>query len=83
MSRVWVVGTAAVTALGDDADALWGGLLAGRTGIRPLTRFSTEGYKTHLAACVPGLSSRGPGAWSPSCSTGCARTCRRSPPTRC
>ena len=62
MSKVWVVGTAAVTAFGDDADALWGGLLLGKTGIRPLTRFSTEGYKTNLAACVPGLNSTGPGS---------------------
>ena len=62
MSRVWVVGTAAVTAFGDNADVLWGELLAGKTGIRPLSRFSTEGYKTNLAACVPGLNSTGPGS---------------------
>jgi len=62
MSRVWVVGTAAVTALGDSADVLWDELLAGTTGIRPLTRFSTAGYKTNLAACVPGLNSTGPGS---------------------
>ncbi len=62
MKRVWIVGTAAVTALGDDVDALWKELLAGRTGIRPVERFSTAGYKTHLAACVPGLRSQGPGS---------------------
>jgi len=62
LSRVWVVGTAAVTALGNDADALWGGLLAGRTGIAPIARFPTGGYKTHLAACVPGLHPAGPGS---------------------
>ena len=62
MSRVWIVGTAAVTALGGDADALWGGLLAGRSGIGPLTRFSTAPYKTHVAACVPGLEPQGPGS---------------------
>jgi 3-oxoacyl-[acyl-carrier-protein] synthase II len=62
VSRVWIVGTAAVTALGDDTDALWNDLIAGKTGIRPLARFSTAGYKTDLAACVPGLSSAGPGS---------------------
>ena len=62
MSRVWVVGTAAVTALGDTADALWGGLLAGKSGIRSLERFPTGSYKSHLAACVPGLASPGPGS---------------------
>ncbi len=62
MKRVWIVGTAAVSALGDDADALWDGLIAGRTGIRPLDRFPTEGYKTNLAACVPGLSPDGSGS---------------------
>jgi len=62
MSRVWVVGTAAVTALGDDPDALWEGLLAGVTGIGPIARFPTDHYKTHLAACVPGLQPAGPGS---------------------
>jgi len=62
MSRVWVVGTAAVTALGDSTDVLWGELLAGKTGIRPLSRFSTESYKSNLAACVPGLNPSGPGS---------------------
>lgn len=62
MSRVWVVGTAAVTALGEGEGPLWSGLLAGESGIRPLSRFSTEGYKTHVAACVPGLSTTGPGS---------------------
>jgi 3-oxoacyl-[acyl-carrier-protein] synthase II len=62
MSRVWVVGTAAVTALGDDVDALWDALLAGRSGIRPLSRFPTESYKTRLAACVPKLRSKGTGS---------------------
>jgi len=62
MNRVWVVGTTAVTALGDDADVLWDGLLTGKTGIRTVERFSTADYKTHLAACVPGLNSTGPGS---------------------
>ena len=62
MKRVWVVGTAAVTALGEDTDALWDGLLAGKSGIRDLERFPTEGYKTHIAACVPGLDSPGSGS---------------------
>jgi 3-oxoacyl-[acyl-carrier-protein] synthase II len=62
VSRVWIVGTASVSALGDGDDRLWGGLLAGETGIRPLTRFPTEGYKTHVAACVPKLSAPGPGS---------------------
>jgi len=62
VKRVWIVGTAAVTALGDDADTIWGGLLAGRTGIGPLTRFPTAAYKSHVAACVPGLSPTEPGS---------------------
>jgi 3-oxoacyl-[acyl-carrier-protein] synthase II len=62
VSRVWIVGTAAVTALGDDADALWGGLLAGTSGIEPVERFPTDAYKSHVAACVPGLRQSGPGS---------------------
>jgi 3-oxoacyl-[acyl-carrier-protein] synthase II len=62
VNRVWVVGTAAVTALGEDPDALWGGIISGTTGIGTLARFSTQGYKSHVAACVPGLRSPGPGS---------------------
>lgn len=77
MSRVWVVGTAAVAALGDNADALWTELLAGATGIRQISRFPTTSYKTNLAACVPGLSSTGPGSLV---TVLIDRLCRQLPP---
>jgi 3-oxoacyl-[acyl-carrier-protein] synthase II len=77
VSRVWVVGTAAVTALGEDVDALWSALLAGKSGIAPLARFPTQQYKTHVAACVPGLQRLGPGSLA---QVLLDRLCARLPP---
>ncbi|MHB8835524.1 MAG: beta-ketoacyl-[acyl-carrier-protein] synthase family protein [Candidatus Methylomirabilia bacterium] len=77
MSRVWIVATAAITALGEDADTLWSGLLAGRTGIGPLTRFPTDAYKSHVAACVPGLQPQGTGSLA---NVLLDRLCARLPP---
>jgi 3-oxoacyl-[acyl-carrier-protein] synthase II len=77
VNRVLVVGTAAVSALGDGVDALWEALLAGKSGIRPLTRFPTECYKSRLAACVPGLNSTGPGSLV---TVLLDRLCRQLPP---
>ncbi len=42
--RVVVTGMGAITPLGNDVDSYWEGLLAGRSGIRRVTAFDTEGY---------------------------------------
>ena len=60
MTSVRVVDAAAVTAMGDTCDALWDGLLAGRTAIRPVRRFAVERYGAGIAACIEDLTS-GPG----------------------
>ncbi len=44
----------AVSALGHGCDGLWKAIAAGRDGIRPIQRFSTEGFSVHLGAEVPG-----------------------------
>lgn len=54
MAQVVVTEARAVTALGD-LDATWRALLAGRSGIAPVTRFDPTGCVSSLAACVPGL----------------------------
>ncbi len=54
-SPVYIVDCAVVTAFGDGLAALWDGLMAGRTAIATVDRFTTERYVTEYAACVPEL----------------------------
>jgi 3-oxoacyl-[acyl-carrier-protein] synthase II len=48
-----VSGLGAVSALGIGSQALWEAMAAGRDGLRPVRRFSTEGLSVHLAGLVP------------------------------
>ena len=50
--RVVITGIGAVSPLGSTAETLWEGLLAGRSGVAPITRFDTEGYPVTFAAEV-------------------------------
>jgi 3-oxoacyl-[acyl-carrier-protein] synthase II len=56
-TRVVVTGLGAVTPLGQTVDEFWDGLVAGRTGIGPLTLASTDGYPCKVAGEVK--------AWEP------------------
>ena len=51
--RIVVTGLGAVCGLGRGTEALWRGLLGGRTAIRPLDRFDAAAHRTRLAAEVP------------------------------
>ncbi len=51
-TRVVITGLGAVTPLGSSPEALWEGLLAGRSGVGPITLFDTSAMKTHFAAEV-------------------------------
>ncbi|MGW3089261.1 beta-ketoacyl-[acyl-carrier-protein] synthase family protein [Streptomyces sp. NPDC001108] len=51
--RVLVTGIGAMTPLGDDAAALWAGLLDGRSGVRSLTEEWAEDLPVHVAAALP------------------------------
>lgn len=62
MRQVWVTAAEVACALGDGVDAVWEGLLAGRSGIAPVTRFPTAAYASGVAACVPGLAPAGEGS---------------------
>ncbi len=53
--RVAVVGLGAVTPLGHDLPTTWGGILAGRTGVGPITQFDTTDLRTRIAAEVKGF----------------------------
>jgi len=50
--RVVVTGMGVVSPLGNSVSAFWEGLLAGRSGIGPLTRCSTEGQRCRIAGQV-------------------------------
>ncbi len=50
--KVVITGLGAVTPLGIGAPALFDGLLAGRSGVRTITRFDTASHATHFAAEV-------------------------------
>ena len=50
--RIAVTGIGLVTALGLDTATSWAGLLAGRSGIRAITRFDTTGMRSRIGGCV-------------------------------
>lgn len=54
-SRVVITGLGAITPLGHTAEELWRGLLEGRSGVGPLTRFDPEGFSSQIAAEVHGF----------------------------
>jgi 3-oxoacyl-[acyl-carrier-protein] synthase II len=53
--RVVVTGLGALSPLGLDTRSLWDGLMAGRSGVGPITRFDPEGYPVSFAAEVKGF----------------------------
>ncbi len=52
MSEVWITGIGLVTALGPDRETTWRRLVAGESGIGPVTLFDTTGFRTRIAAGV-------------------------------
>jgi 3-oxoacyl-[acyl-carrier-protein] synthase II len=52
--RVAVTGLGAVTPIGEDVESTWESMLLGRSGVGPISLFDTEGYRTTIAAEVPG-----------------------------
>src|SRR5919198_5110876 len=58
--RVVVTGVGLVTPLGGDVDSNWEALLAGRSGLAPVTRFDTSTLPCRIAAEVRDLH---PGSW--------------------
>jgi 3-oxoacyl-[acyl-carrier-protein] synthase II len=48
--RVAITGIGAITPIGISRDALWSGLLARRSAVRPVTRFDASIYRSQIAA---------------------------------
>ncbi len=53
MRRVVITGMGLVTPLGIGVDLTWNALIAGQSGVGPITRFDASAYKTRFAAEVP------------------------------
>lgn len=53
--RVVVTGIGLISPLGIGTGATWDGIVAGRSGARPITRFDTEGFSVQIAAEVVGF----------------------------
>ena len=54
-NRVVVTGIGIVSPLGLDRQSTWQNLVAGKSGVAPITSFDTEGYRTTIAAEVKGF----------------------------
>jgi len=53
--KVVITGLGAVSCLGPDAPSFWQGLIEGRSGIGPITKFDTAGYRNDLGGEVAEL----------------------------
>ena len=58
MRRVVVTGMGMVTPLGRDLESTWSALLAGKSGVGPITLFDARTFPTRIAAEVQGFSAR-------------------------
>ena len=54
-TRVVVTGMGAITPLGNDVEQTWQGLIAGCSGVRPITAFDVSAMGTQIAATVQGF----------------------------
>lgn len=52
MKRVVITGLGAISPLGNNKDALWDGLLSGRSGVSYITKFDPKDHETKIAAEV-------------------------------
>ena len=53
--RVVITGVGAVTPVGNTAEEFWQGVLEGRSGIGPITRFDATGFDTRIAGELKGF----------------------------
>lgn len=53
--RIAVTGIGAITPLGIGVPELWKGLIAGKSGIGPITRFDADGFRTRFGGEVKGF----------------------------
>lgn len=54
-----VTGVGAISPLGNDLPSTWAAIIAGQSGVAPITRFDSTGYETTFAAEVKGFDAAG------------------------
>jgi 3-oxoacyl-[acyl-carrier-protein] synthase II len=57
--RVVVTGLGVVTGIACQVDQLWDGILAGASGVHPLTLFDTKDHKVHFGGDIPNFDASG------------------------
>jgi 3-oxoacyl-[acyl-carrier-protein] synthase II len=53
--RVVITGLGATTPLGNDLESYWQGLLAGKSGVGPITHFDASQHATRIAGRSEGI----------------------------
>ena len=56
--RVVVTGVGVVSPIGNDVPAFWNGILEGRSGAGPITRFDTSDFRSHFACELQGFDAK-------------------------
>ncbi len=54
-NRVVVTGLSSITPLGNDLETTWRNMLAGKSGVGPITQFDTTNFATKIAGSVKGF----------------------------
>ena len=57
MREIWITEAGVVTAAGNNLEATWEHLMAGRTAIRKIDRFPVQAYQSEIGAFIPDLKS--------------------------
>jgi 3-oxoacyl-[acyl-carrier-protein] synthase II len=57
--RIVVTGIGTIASIGATREAVWNGLVEGRSGIGPVTLFDPAGFRSRLAAEIPDLDAAG------------------------
>ncbi len=70
--RIVVTGVSAITAIGTGKDAFWSAMMAGKSGVRTITRFDTSEYSTRIAAEIEDFDPDG--MMSPGVAARCTRS---------
>ena len=55
LRRVVITGIGAITPIGNDAEAFWQGLIAGKSGIGPITQFDASKHSVRVAGEIKGF----------------------------
>jgi len=58
LRRVAVTGMGLIGSVGNTTEQVWQGVLAGKSGVRRITQFDTEGFATKIASEVQGFDPR-------------------------